>query len=117
MGRFITIALLLLSLTFAGQARFEPFSCGAAVTHSSAADSGCEQGCCKDSTCCKTLRTESTAPIQYNGAKQVSLDWVESKLSSSPLVLILPMPAGLEEPADTVGHVPAVLSTSCVRLI
>ena len=117
MARLITIALLLLSLTLLGQARSESFSCGAAVRYSSAVDSGCEQGCCKDSTCCKTQRTESTAPIQYNGAKLVSLDWVESNLSFSPLVLILPMPAGLEEPVDTVGHAPAVLSTNCVRLI
>jgi hypothetical protein len=116
-ARIMTIALLLLSLTVLGQVHFEPFSCGASVTYSSAVDSGCEQGCCKDSTCCKRQRTESTAPIQYNAAKRVSLDWVESKLSFSPLVLILPMPAGLEEPVDTVGHAPAVLSTNCVRLI
>jgi hypothetical protein len=45
------------------------------------------------------------------------LDWVESKLSFSPLVLILPMPVGLEEPTDKVGHTPPVLSTNCVRLI
>jgi hypothetical protein len=115
--RFITIALLLLSLTFLGQARIEPFTCGVAVTYSSAANSGCEQGCCKDSTCCKSERTKSTAPIQNNGAKPVSLDWVESKLSFSPLVLILPMPVGLEEPTNKVGHTPPVLSTNCVRLI
>jgi hypothetical protein len=115
--RLITIALLLLSLTLLGQASLEPFSCGAAVTYSSAGDSGCQQGCCTNSTCCKTERTESTAPIQQNDAKPVSLDWVESKLSFSPLVLILPMPAGLEEPTDKVGHVPPVLSTNCVRLI
>jgi hypothetical protein len=115
--RFITIALLLLSLTFLGQARSEAFSCGSAVTSSSANDSGCEQGCCKDSTCCKAQRTESTAPIQDSGAKPVSLDWVESKLSFGPLVLLLPMPVGLEEPADTVRHAPTALSTNCVRLI
>jgi hypothetical protein len=114
--RLVTIALLLLSLTLLGQARVVPFSCRAAVTYSSAADSGCERGCCKDSACCKTQRTESSAPIQHNGAKPVSLDWVESNLSFSPLVLILPMAAGLEEPADTVGHAPAA-STNCVRLI
>jgi hypothetical protein len=116
-ARLITIALLLLSLTLLGQARSESFSCGAAVRYSSAVDSGCEQGCCKDSSCCKTQRTESTAPIHHNGAKRVNLDWVESKLSFRPLVLILPMPAGLEEPVDTVGHTPAVLSINCVRLI
>jgi hypothetical protein len=115
--RYLNIALLLLSLTLLGQARVEPFSCGTAVTYSSATNSGCKRGCCKDSACCKTQRTESTTPIQDNGAKPISLDWIESELSFSPLVLILPMPAGLEEPADTVGHAPGVLSTNCVRLI
>jgi hypothetical protein len=32
MQRILTIALLLLSLTFLGQARVEPFSCGGAVS-------------------------------------------------------------------------------------
>ena len=117
MQRFLTIALLLLSLTFLGQARVEPFSCGAAVAYSSASDSGCQKGCCKNSSCCKTQRTKEATPVHYNGARLVNLDWVESSFSLSRLVLILPMPTGLVEPSDTVGYAPPVLTTNCVRLI
>src|SRR5271165_428728 len=117
MQRFLTVALLLLSLTFLGQARVEPFSCGAAVAYSSASDSGCQKGCCKSSSCCKTQRTKEATPVHYNGARLVSLDWVESSFLLSRLVLILPMPTELVEPSDTVGYAPPALATNCVRLI
>jgi len=117
MQRFLTIVLLLLSLTFLGQARVEPFSCGSAVAYSNVNDFGCEKGCCKSSSCCKTQRTKEATPIHYNGARPVSLDWVESNFSLSRLVLILPMPTELVEPSDTVGYAPPVLATNCVRLI
>ena len=117
MQRYLTIALLLLSLTFLGQARVEPFTCGATVDYSSASDSGCQMGCCKSSSCCKTQRTKEATPVHYNGARLVNLDWVESSFSLSRPVLILPMPTGLVEPSDTVGYAPPVLATNCVRLI
>ena len=117
MQRFLTIALLLLSLTFLGQARVEPFSCGAAVAYSNASDSGCQKGCCKNSSCCKTQRTKEATPLHYNGGLMVSLEWVECSFSLSRLLLILPMPAGLVESSDTVGYAPPVLTTNCVRLI
>jgi hypothetical protein len=117
MQRFITVALLLLSLTLLGQARIEPFSCGAAVASSSARESGCQKGCCKTSSCCKRQRTKEATPVHYNGARLVSLDWVESSFLLSRLLLILPMPAGLVEFSGTVGHTLPVLVTNCVRLI
>ena len=117
MQRFLTIALLLLSLTFLGQARVEPFSCGEAVAYSSASDSGCQKGCCNSSSCCKTERTKEATPLHYNGALMVSLDWVECSFSFSRMLLILPMPAGLVEFSDTGGYAPPVLATNCVRLI
>ena len=116
MQRYL-IALLLLSLTFLGQARVEPFTCGATVDYSSASDSGCQMGCCDSSSCCKTQRTKEATPVHYNGARLVNLDWVESSFSLSRPVLILPMPTGLVEPSDTVGYAPPVLATNCVRLI
>src|SRR5271165_7202133 len=117
MQRFLTVALLLLSLTFLGQARVEPFSCGAAIVYSSVSDSGCQKGCCQNSCCCKTKRTKEATPVHYNGARLVNLDWVESSFSLCRLVLILPMLTGLVEPSDTVGYAPPVLATNCVRLI
>ena len=75
MQRFLTVALLLLSLTLLGQARIEPFSCGAAVAYSRASGSGCQKGCCKTSSCCKTQRTKEATPVNYNGARLVSLQF------------------------------------------
>jgi hypothetical protein len=117
MQRFITVALLLLSLTLLGQARIEPFSCGAAVAYSSVSGSGCQKGCCKTSACCKTQRTKEATPVHYNGARLVSLDLVESNFSLSRLLLILPIPTGLVEFSDTLRHTLPVLVTNCVRLI
>jgi len=117
MQRFLTIALLLLSLTFQGQARVDPFSCGSAVAYSNVSDFGCEKGCCKSSSCCKTQRAKEATPVHYNGARLVSLDWVESSFLLSPLLLILPMSTELVVPGDTVGYAPPVLTTNCVRLI
>ncbi len=117
MQRFLTVALLLLSLTLLGQARIEPFSCGAATAYSSASDSGCQKGCCKTSSCCKTQRQKEATPVHYNGSRLVSLDGVESSFSLSRLLLILPRPAGLVEFRGTAGHTPPVLVTNCVRLI
>jgi hypothetical protein len=117
MRRLLTIALLVLSLTFLGQARVEPFFCGPAVAYSNVSDSGCERGCCKSSSCCKTQRTKEATPVHYNGARLVSLDWVDSSFLFSRLVLILPMPTELVEPGDTLGYAPPVLATNCVRLI
>jgi hypothetical protein len=117
MQRYLTIALLLLSLTFLGQARVEPFSCGAAVAYSSESDSGCQKGCCKNSCCCKTQRTKETTPMHYNGARLINLDWVESSFSLSRQVFILPMLTGLVEPSDPVAYAPPILATNCVRLI
>jgi hypothetical protein len=117
MRRFLTIALLLTSLTFLGQARVEPFACGAAVVYSSASDSGCQMGCCKNSSCCKTQRTKEDRPLHYNGGLMVSLDWVEYSFSFARMLLVLPIPAGLVELRDTGGYAPPVLATNCVRLI
>lgn len=117
MRRFLTVVLLVLSLTFLGQARIEPFSCGVAVAYSTASDSGCQKGCCKSSSCCKTQRTKQTTPLHYNGARLVSLDGVDSSFLLSRLVLILPMPAELAKPGDTLGYAPPTLTTNCIRLI
>jgi len=117
MQRFLTIALLLLSLTFLGQARVEPFSCGAAAAYRSASDSGCQKACCKNSSCCKTQRAKEPTPIHYNGGLKVGLDRVGSSLSLTQLMLILPIPSGLAEFSHTVGFSPPVLATNCVRLI
>jgi hypothetical protein len=117
MQRFSTIALLLLSLTFLGQARVEPFSCGATVAYSSASVSGCQMACCKSSSCCKSQRTKQASPIHYNGGLKVSLDSVEGSYSLSRPLLILPMPAGLVVFSDAAGNVPPVLTRNCVRLI
>jgi hypothetical protein len=117
MHRFLIVALLLLSLAFLGQARVEPFSCGAAVAYSSASDSGCQKGCCNESSCCKTQRTKEATPIHSNGDLMVSLDWAECSFSWNRLLLILPMPAGLVVFSDTAGYAPPVLTTNCVRLI
>jgi hypothetical protein len=116
MQRFLTIALLLLSLTFLGQARVEPFSCGAAVAYSNASDSGCQKGCCNNSSCCQRQRTKEATPLHDNGGLMVSLDWVECRFSFSRMLLV-PMPAGLVEFSDTGGYAPPVLATNCVRLI
>jgi hypothetical protein len=117
MQRFLTIALLLLSLTFTSQARVEPFSCGGKVAYSSASDSGCQKSCCNHSSCCKTNRTKEAAPLHYNGGLIVSLDWVESSFSFGRMLLLLPLPAGLVVLGDTGGYTLPVLATNCVRLI
>jgi hypothetical protein len=117
MQRFLTVVLLVLSLTFLGQARVEPLSCGAAVVYSSASDSGCQRGCCKSSSCCKTQRTKEATPVYYNGARLVSLDCVEFNFLLSRLVLILSMPTELVGPSGTVGYAPPTLATNCIRLI
>jgi hypothetical protein len=117
MGRFITITLLLLSLSFLGQASVESFSCGAAVAYSSTADSGCQKGCCKNSTCCQARRTREATPIHQNGGFIVSLDWVEHSFSLTRPLLILPTATGLVESTDPVGCTPTVLATNCIRLI
>jgi hypothetical protein len=117
MRRFLTIALLLLSLTFLGQARGEPFSCGAAVAYSNVSDAGCQKGCCKSASCCKTQRTKEAVPLHNNGGLMISLEWVEGSFSLSRLLLILPMPARLLESSDTVGYAPPVFVANCVRLI
>jgi hypothetical protein len=117
MQRFLTIALLLLSLTFLGQAHVEPFSCGAVVAYSSASDSGCQEGCCNSTSCCKTQRTKEATPLHYNGGLMVSLDWVECRFPFGRMLLILPMRAGLVEFSDQGGYAPPVLTTNCVRLI
>jgi hypothetical protein len=111
------IALLFLSLTFLGQARVEPFSCGATVAYSGPSDSGCQKGCCKNSSCCKTQRPKEAAPLHSNGGLIARLDWVEGNFLLSRLLLVLPMPTGLMESIDTIGYTPPVLSTNCVRLI
>jgi hypothetical protein len=110
MRRCLTIALLLLSLTFLGQARVEPFSCGAEVALSSASDSGCQKGCCKNTSCCKTQRTKEAIPLHYNGGLMISLESVEGSFSLSRLLLILPIPAGLLESSDAAGYAPRYLS-------
>jgi hypothetical protein len=117
MRRLLTIALLVLNLTFLGQARVEPFSCGAAAAYSSASDSGCQQGCCKNSSCCKAPRTKEATPIHYKGGLMVSSDWVELSSSLSQLLLLLPMPTGSAESVDPVGYALPVLTTNCIRLI
>ena len=117
MQRIFTIALLLLSLTFLGQARVEPFSCGAAVAYSSVNDAGCQKGCCKNSSCCKTQRTEKATPIHSSGPRLVVTHWFGSTFSLSRLVLVLPMQTESVEPSDAAGYAPPVLVTNCVRLI
>ena len=78
MQRIFTIVLLLLSLTFLGQARVEPFSCGAAVAYSSVNDAGCQKGCCKNSSCCKTQRTDKghAYSLQRSTAGRYALVWM-----------------------------------------
>jgi hypothetical protein len=117
MRRLLTIALLVLSLTFLGQARSEPFFCSPAVAYSNASDSGCKKGCCKNSSWCKTQRTKEATPVHYNGARLVSLDWLESSFLLSRLIFILPMPTESVEPGETLGYAPPVLARNCVRLI
>jgi len=117
MQRIFTIALLLLSLTFLGQARFEPFSCGAAVAYSSVNDSGCQKGCCKNSSCCKTERTEKATPIHSSGSRLVNLDWFGCTFSLTRLFFVLPVPTESVEPSDAAGYALPVLVTNCVRLI
>ena len=117
MQRIFTVALLLLSLTFLGQARVEPFSCGPAVAYSSVNDAGCQKGCCKNSTCCKAQRTKEATPIHSSGHQLVNLDWFGCTFSLNRLFLSLPVPTESAEPNDAAGYAPAVLATSCVRLI
>jgi hypothetical protein len=117
MQRLLTIALLLLSLTFLGQARVDPFSCGATVVYSGTSDSGCQKGCCKNSSCCKTQRPKEAAPSYSNGSLIAKLDSVDGNFLLSRLLLILPVPTGSVESIDTVGYSPAVQTTNCVRLI
>jgi hypothetical protein len=117
MQHLLTITLSVVSLIFLGQARVEPFFCGSEVVYSNVNDSGCEKGCCKNSSCCKTQRTKEATPVHSNGAWLVSLDWVESSFSLGRLILILPMPTELVEPGDSTGYAPPVLATNCVRLI
>jgi hypothetical protein len=115
MQRILTITLLL-SLTFLGQARVEPFSCGAAVAYSSVSDAGCQKGCCTSSSCCKTQRTEKGTPIHSSGPQLINLDWFGCTFSLNRLVLVLPMPTE-SEPSDAARYAPPVLATNCVRLI
>jgi hypothetical protein len=117
MQRIFTIALLLLSLTFLGQARVQPFSCGAAVAYSKGSDSGCQKGCCKSSSCCKTQRTKESTPIHSNGPRLVNLDWFGCAFSLSRPVLVLPIRTESVEVTDAAGYAPPVLATNCVRLI
>ena len=117
MQRIFTVALLLLSLTFLGQARVEPFSCGSAVAYSSVSDAGCQKGCCKNSTCCKTQRTKEATPIHSSGHQLDNLDWFGCTFSLNRLFLSLPVPTESAEPNDAAGYALAVLATSCVRLI
>jgi hypothetical protein len=117
MQRIFTVALLLLSLTFLGQARVEPFSCGPAVAYSSVNDAGCQKGCCKNSTCCKAQRTKEATPIHSSGHQLVNLDWFGCTFSLNRLFLSLPVPTESAEPNDAAGYALAVLATSCVRLI
>ena len=117
MQRIFTIALLLLSLTFLGQARVEPFSCGAAVAYSSVNDAGCQKGCCKNSCCCKTQRTKEATPIHASGPRLVNLDWFGGTFLSNRLFLVLPVATESVEPSDAAGYTPPVLTTTCVRLI
>jgi hypothetical protein len=117
MQHLLTIVLSLVSLIFLGLARVDPFFCGSAVAYSNVSDSGCKKGCCKNSSCCKTERTKEATPVHSNGARLVSLDWVESSFSLGRLILILPMPAESVAPNDSTAYAPPVLSTNCVRLI
>ena len=103
MQRLLTIALLLLSLTFPGQARVEAFSCGATVAYSGISDSGCQMDCCKNSSCCKTQRPKENAPSHSNGGLMVRLDWVEGNFLLSRPLLILPMPSGSVASIDIMG--------------
>jgi hypothetical protein len=117
MRRFLTVALLLLSLTFLGQARVEPFFCGSTVSYSNVSDSGCQKGCCQSSSCCKTQRTKQTTPVHYSGGRLVSLDWVDSSFVLSRLIRILSIPNETAEPGNTLGYAPPALATNCIRLI
>ncbi len=117
MQRIFTIALLLLSLTFLGQARVEPFSCGAAVAYSSVNDAGCQKGCCKNSSCCNTQRTAKATPIHSSGPRLVVTHWFGCTFSLSRLVLVLPTQTASVEPSNAAGYAPPVLVTNCVRLI
>jgi hypothetical protein len=117
MQRIFTVALLLLSLTFLGQARVEPFTCGPAVTYSSVNDAGCQKGCCKYSTCCKAQRTKDAAPLHSSGYQLVNLDWFGCTFSLNRLFLSLAVSTESAEPNDAAGYAPSVLAISCVRLI
>lgn len=117
MQRILTIALLLLSLTFLGQARVEPFSCGGAVSYSSVSDAGCQKGCCTSSSCCHTPRTEKTPPVHSGGSQLVSLDWLGGTTPLGQLVLVLPATMESVEPCTAARYAPPILATNCVRLI
>src|ERR1700722_15994987 len=117
MQRLLIAAYLLLSLTFLGQAQVETFSCGVAVAYSRTSDSGCQMGCCQNSSCCKTNRTKEAAPLHNNSGSMVSLHWVEGSFSWSQPLRILPVPTGLAESTESVRYAPPILATSCVRLI
>src|ERR1700741_1663940 len=104
MQRLLTIAFLLLSLTFLGQARVDPFSCGATVAYSGTSDSGCQKGCCRNSSCCKTERPKETSPSYSNGSLIARVDSVDGNFLLRRLLLILPMPAGSLESIDTIGY-------------
>ncbi len=117
MQRIFTVVLLLLSLTFLGQARVEPFSCGTAVDYSSVNDSGCKKGCCKNSSCCKAQRTNDATPSHSSGPRLVNLDWPGCAFLLSRLFLVLPVPTKSAEPSYAAGYAPPVLVTNCVRLI
>ena len=117
MQRIFTISLLLLSLTFLGQARVEPFSCGASVAYSDVNDTGCQKGCCENQACCKTQRTKQATPIHSSDPRLVSLDCFGCALTFTQLVFVLPMPTESVEPSDAPKYAQPVLATSCVRLI
>ena len=117
MQRIFTIALLLLSLTFLGQARVEPFACGSAVVYSSVNDVGCQKGCCTNSSCCKAQRTAKATPIHSSVARLVNLDWFGCTFSLTHLALVVPIPTESVEPSDAAGYAPPVLATICVRLV
>src|SRR5450432_2082349 len=117
MRRILTVALLLLSLTFLGQARVEPFSCGAAVAYSRVSDAGCQKGCCTSSSCCQTPRTEKTPPVHSSGSPLVSLDWFEGTLPLDRLVLVLPAVIESVEPCGAARYAPPILATNCIRVI
>jgi len=117
MQRILTIALLLLSLAFLGQAQVESFSCGAAVAYSNVSDAGCQKGCCTSSSCCQTPRTAKTPPVHSSGSQLVNLDWFQGTLPLGRLVLVLPAAIESVEPCAAARYAPPILATNCVRLI